>query len=243
MQFQLEQFEGPLDLLLSLIQQKQVDIDALSLLSITEQYLHAVENLRFDMDEVAEFVAIASILVEMKAKYLNKGILETVESEEDPMNALVLRLREYQKYKQISTFFSDRFGALDAHFFRERPDLEMKTEEVDELRLDASLLLEAFQRIVDNLQRFDDERQTYFETIRRDRYTVADRMRSIRRILGMRDRLVFSELFDEETTKSEMIVTFLAILELLKAGTIRVQQESVFGEILIRSGVKREGSN
>lgn len=222
-------FEGPLDLLLHLLQTQEVEISELSILSITEQYLAAMNEL--ELEGTSEFVLMASQLVAMKARYLNKGEVEFETSDDDPMVQLVEKLKLYKEIKQLGEYLKDRENP-EYHFFKDSMDYIAEEKEVS---LDVKLLTEALTRVLDNLARFDENRKEFFRFQRRHFVSVKVKAREIIQLLGTTKRLSFSNLC---RTRDEAIATFLSLLELLKLRKVCIVQNQHFSEIYIEINPK-----
>ena len=237
----LEAFEGPLDLLLHLITRDEIDISDIPIVSITTQYIEAIQDLdELDLELATEFIVMASTLLEIKSKMLlpDTNDVDIYEySAEDPRQELVKRLLEYKKFKDMANVLREFEGTLDEVVFREQDDLSQYVQNVSKDLLnesmDSTLLIEAVKRLLVKMNRFDDIRQGYFKDIKRDVYTVDDKIFKVRQRLLSQDAFTFTMLFDESISKEEVVVTFLALLELLKLKEISIVQEALFGEIQI----------
>ncbi len=229
--FKLDNFEGPLDLLLHLIKEAKLDIATVRLAQITEQYLEYMADIKnVDMDKASEFITVAATLIEIKSKSIIPAEQED-EPDEDSDEALLLRrLREYELFKQAGKSLKD---IEDLGKLYRAPGKE--TEKVKVIMKDVVLdqLLEAFAKLMtrEELRKVAQDEQP--KKIVKDRFTVAEKIISIRNFAKERKRFEFEELFDDSMTKSELINTFLALLELLKLQTVKVLQSSAFGKIII----------
>ncbi|GAB6108881.1 segregation and condensation protein A [Fusibacter bizertensis] len=244
----LEAFEGPLDLLLHLITREELDIYDIPIVSITSQFIAAIGDIeRIDLEVATEFIVMASTLLEIKSKMLlpDKNEVEVFDyNYDDPRQELVKRLVEYKRYKDIANLLRESEGTLDEVIFREQDNLEKYVAHVPKEKLnesmDSVLLLEAVKRLISKMNRFDENRQKYFKGIKRDLYTVDDKISVVRKRLVCDEKFEFSTLFAELITKEEVVVTFLALLELLKLKEVRIKQETLFGDIIIE---KRDYEN
>lgn len=241
----LDAFEGPLDLLLHLITREEVDIYDIPIVSITSQYFEAIKGVdALDLDFASEFIVMAATLLEIKSRMLlpDKNEMEVYEfAHEDPRLELVKRLVAYKLFKEMAMQLRTTEGTLDDVIFREQEDLNQYVQNIPKSELnknlEATLLVEAVKRLMIKMNRFDENRQTYFKGIKRDHFTVEDKFKHIRQHLKLEGTLNFSMLFGARYTKEEVVVTFLALLELLKLKEIRIEQGTLFGEIVI---TKRE---
>lgn len=231
--FKLENFEGPLDLLLHLIKSSKLDIMEVKLADITEQYLEYMQDLSsIDMERASEFITVAATLLEIKSKYLLPVMSEGEEEEEEDSEALLLRrLKEYELFKEIGVGLKDR---EDINKFYRLPGEE--TEKVKIIVKDMVLdkLLDAFANLLAK-QSLRQKEAPAPKKIMKDRFTVADKIVSIRDYAKEHKRFEFEDLFMNDMTKSEMINIFLALLDLLKLQTIRVEQSGIFEQIHIIS--------
>lgn len=238
----VEAFEGPLDLLLHLISKEEIDIYDIPIVKVTDQYLQSMAELpEMDLDTTTEFLVMAATLIEIKSKMLlpdQKGDMDEFEfSEDDPRQELVKRLIEYKKYKDAAAALREKESALDEVVFKEQEELDQYTRKVslDELNrdLEVDLLTEAVKRLIVKIERFDEQRKLFFKGIKRDLFTVEEKIDYIRSKFETGEIVQFSSLFGQTKTKEEVVVTFLAILELLKMKVISIKQESLFDEISI----------
>jgi len=236
--FKLENFEGPLDLLLHLIRSSKMDIMEVKLSEITEQYMDYMKDLsEIDMDRASEFISVAATLLEIKSKHLLPSENLGEEPEEEDSEALLLRrLREYELFKEVG---QNLRGIEDVNKFYRKPGEE--TEKVKIIVKDMVLdkLLDAFAGLLarENLKK---DVKPEPKKIIKDRFTVAEKIVSIRNYSREHKKYVFEDLFSEDMTKSEMINVFLALLDLLKLQVVRVEQSSSFKQINIISNEVNE---
>lgn len=226
--FRLETFEGPLDLLLHLIQKNEMDIFNIPIAVITEQYMDYLRLMKtLDLDVAGEYLLMASTLLHIKSRMLLPQTSLEEEEEEDPRAELVRRLLEYQKYKMAATELIQRPMLGRDVFIRLAQPIE---EGAEEERIEASLfdLMDALQKV---LQRAKEEA---FHEVILDRLTVEDKVQEILLLLQREKRsLPFHLLFPKEASRRVIVITFLAILELVKAKWIRVFQAAPFDTIRI----------
>lgn len=225
--FKLNQFEGPLDLLLHLIKITKIDIRDIFLSDITEQYLEIMKNIdEVDVDKASEFINMSATLLEIKSKQLLPREEEETE-EESPEERLIRQIEEYKLFKEQSEKLS-KFE--DVNKLYKAPDDtvgEFKYELPDKLSVDA--LIKAFTEM---MQKMTIKAEVVQEKkITKDRFTVAQKIAQIKDVLLTRKNFKFTDMFEENYSKSEMINTFLALLELLKRQYITVSQGGLFGEI------------
>lgn len=230
--FKLDNFEGPLDLLLHLIKEAKLDIATVKLADITEQYLNYMQDLRnVDMDKASEFITVAATLIEIKSRKLLPVEQTEVTSEEEDDEALLLRrLKEYQLFKEAGQSLHQ---IEDINKMYRAPGKE--TEKVKIVMKDMVLdkLLDAFAKLLAKEELKKTAVNDQPKKIVKDRFTVAEKIIAIRNFAKERKRFEFNELFAEDMTKSELINVFLALLELLKMQTVKVIQNGVFANIVI----------
>jgi segregation and condensation protein A len=228
----LKQFDGPLDLLLTLISRAKIDIKDIFLSEITEQYLVSMAGVdELDMDSASEFLQMAAMLLEIKSRTLLPVPPRMQEGEEEtPEETLIRRLTEYKAFKELG----ERMQRLEKEA-RERltklPEeytLPPPTYELTGLTLAA--LTQAFERVLKRAEAHEDAHQAIMSEIRRDEFTMHGCMARIQKRMG-RGSARFSELFDGAPGKTELVSVFLALLELLRLGLVRVKQVSTYGEI------------
>ena len=236
----LEIFEGPLDLLLYLIKKDEVDIYDVSIEKITSQYLEYIETFKIlNIELASEFIVMAATLMYIKSRTLlprNEQAPEEDVDEEDPRWELIRQLVEYKKFKDAANYLERREADNQQIFGSERQDAE-EDEEEPILNVGIFDLIRAFQGI---LKRFEDEED--LAEIADDRFTVSDKIDYLMVRVNKGEKIKFTELFAEATTKGEVMVTFLALLELIRLNEFQVRQERILGEIEIkRSGEGKLG--
>ena len=228
-QVKLEVFEGPLDLLLFLIKKDEIDIYDIPIARITEQYLEYLSLMgELDIAVAGDFLVMASTLIYIKSKMLLPPDPAT-EGEgdltEDPRSELVARLLEYQKFKSAANMFYSRGEIEAARFTRGALETDSSNPEVAATLFD---LLKVFREIL-------ERRQSVAEMeIRRDEMTMAEKLVQIRRLVAERGEFNVREVFVMAASRREMILTFLAFLELVKGAEIVLLQQRLFGEIIAR---------
>jgi segregation and condensation protein A len=226
-------FEGPVDLLLFLIKRERIDIFEIPIAQITRQYLEYVMLLEaLDVEVAAEFVVTAAALMEFKSRSLlpkdQQAEEENEEEELDPRAALTARLLEYQQYKDVSDTLRER-GEIQRYVFAR----EFGVPEDDERwvlsgNLTAEHLWAALQEVLARVETRGGPR-----TIVKPRFTVRQKMAAVMKTVLELGSVSFLSLFDDVLSKIEVIVTLLAVLELVRLGKIRVRQERAFGEIVV----------
>jgi len=228
--FRLEGFEGPLDLLLHLIQKNELDILNIPISLITEQYLEYLQLMKvLNLDLAGEYLLMASTLLHIKSRMLlPKSSEGEEEEEEDPRAELVRRLLEYQKYKNAALEMEKR-PLLDRDVFIRLTPAEPE-EEPEEERIEVNLfeLLEAFRQVLERVKP-----ETVHEVIL-EHMSVESKIQEILALLGKENRsMVFHRLFPEQASRRVVVITLLAILELVKMKRIRIFQLAAFETIRI----------
>jgi len=229
----LEMFEGPLDLLLYLIKKDQINIYDIPIAQVTDQYLEYLEMIKLmDLDIVGDFLVMAATLLQIKSRTLLPPDPTTEEEqEEDPRDELVKRLLEYKKFKEVAEGLREKEQGRQDLFSRTfDADLtkEIK-EEAKEVYFEASLfdLIAAFSKVLKNVSK-----ETFYEVIK-DEHTVEQKIHDILHLLLEQPSILLMELFNRAKNKIEIIVIFMAILELIRLREILVLQKRLFGEIEI----------
>ncbi len=230
---QLEIFEGPLDLLLYLIKKDEVDIQAISIERITRQYLEYLDTFKMlNIDLASEFIVMAANLMYMKSRTLLPKAEQPPEEEaeeDDPRWDLIRQLIEYKKFKDAAGFLALRAVEEESRYAHHAETAERPPEGPPPLA-EVSIfdLIRAFQNV---LRRFEEAHD--FGDIIDDRFTVADKMDFLLVSFSPGEGRLFEDLFESATTKSEVIVTFLALLELMKLNQFVVRQDSLLSSISI----------
>ena len=243
LQVKLEVFDGPLDLLLHLIEKNKVDIFDIPIVLITEQYLDYVRKMDTkDMDVMSEFLVMAATLVKIKSKMLLPAEEEEQEEEEDPREELVRRLTEYKMYKYAAEELKDLSVDAQKVFFKPETvpeEIKYYEEPIRPEEIVGDITLEKLNQIFRMVMRRKKDREdpvrSHFGKIQKEKYKVEDRMDDIRRQIRGLKKINFRTLLDIQPVKEMVIVTFLAVLELMKVGEIKVSQEHNFAEIYLDS--------
>ena len=242
MTFRLKDFDGPLDLLLTLIGKAQIDIRDIFVSDITDQYLSLVRNAPdLNMDEASDFLVMAATLVEIKSRAMLPRPPQPEEGEEDPETELIRRLEEYKRYKESAEELRD-FEEAAKHVFTKLPEeYPLPPQEVELTGLTLEGLTEAFLRIWARKPAAEEETVNHYapRDIHRDQHTVQECMLNLIRTIRTRKRMRFEEAFSAAPTKEEVVTYFLAVLELLKLGQMHIQQQGIYGEIELIAGRPR----
>lgn len=229
----LEIFEGPLDLLLYLIKKEEIDIYDVSIGRITKQYLDYVDTFKMLNIEVAsEFIVMAANLMYIKSRELLPQVVQPPEDdadEEDPRWELIRQLVEYKKFKDAATFLGTQEVKAE-EFFATTPELPDLSATPPDIVGQVGIfdLINAFQKV---LKRF--ENTTNIREIVNDRFTVADKIEHLLETVEAGSQVRFDSLFSTAASRVEVIVTFLAVLELMKLNHLMIEQEQMLGDILV----------
>jgi segregation and condensation protein A len=228
-----EVFEGPLDLLLYLIKKEEVDIYEVNLTQLATQFIEYIETLRMlDLEIAGEFLVMAATLMYIKSRELlpvdQQAQVEGEEEGEDPRWELIRQLVEYKKFKDAAAQLQALEARQEDVFPRTPGKLEFAAESLT--RPEASIfdLVNAVNVVLKRFSRLDDRRDIF-----EDKWTVSEKIEHLMRVLSERPSVRFSELFEGVTSRSEVVVTFLALLELIRLKQITAVQREPFGEIEI----------
>jgi segregation and condensation protein A len=223
-------FEGPLDLLLNLIESAELDITSVSLALVTDQYLERIRGLESQMDaeEISAFLVIAAKLIQIKSEALLPRPPVREAGEEDPGEALARQLRLYKKFKEIAGWMKERQGMDLRTYLRiaSPPKVEARFEMGDVTLADLIYAAETiFAREV--------EKAELGTVIRAPKVTIREKVQHIIKFLTAEERTTFQKMIDGAKSRLEVAVTFLAMLELIKRDRIYAHQDGLFGDIQV----------
>ena len=225
--FRLENFEGPLDLLLTLVKQSKIDLSEIRLADITDQYLAIIADMEnIDMDKASAFISMAATLIEIKSRTLLPSEEEEVVEEESEESKLKRQLELYNLFKEASALIKPL--ETTNRFYRE-PDYSEEDTRTVFKDFSFDKLLDAFAHMLHKIEQTTDLERP--REVEREVYTVADRIVHIVNFMKEREACSFSELFSDRPTKSEVINTFLALLQLLKNQVVYAEQTELFKDI------------
>ncbi len=237
----LEVFEGPLDLLLHLIDKNKIDIYDIPIVEITNQYMEYIRNMqREDLNIMSEFLVMAATLLDIKCRMLLPKEAAGDGDEEDPRQELVEQLLQYKMYKYMAYELKDR--QTDADFvlykqptipdevrgYAEPVDLDLLLGDLTLARLNV-IFQEVMKRQTDKI----DPVRSKFGKIEKEEVSLSDKFTYIRGYMKSHGKFSFRQLLEEQYSKMHVVVALLAILEMMKLGEIRVEQEDTCGEIMI----------
>jgi len=217
-------FEGPMDLLVYLIKKNELDIYDIPIAMVTEQYLQHLEWLKImNIDYAGEFIVMASTLAHIKSRMLLPAAADE-EDEDDPRHEIVKPLLEYLQMKSAAEQLSERHLLGEETFIRGRDRQEfLEIQQEEYIQVSLFELIDAFQKI---LEKIPSEQRMEFTA---DKISVKERITQITDIIEAKGSITFIELFSENPDKGEVIVTFLAILEMVKLALIRIVQHTQTG--------------
>jgi len=245
----LESFEGPLDLLLHLIEKNKINIYDIPIVEITEQYLDYVNHMeKEDLNVVSEFLVMAATLLDIKARMLLPAeVDEETGEEQDPRSELVARLLEYKKIKGVTAEWKARAEEAARLLYKPADKAIAKLRREEDQPLEDFLmgvtmedLYLAFQEVMQRKESKVDHVRSSFRAVERDLFTIQDKMDYIRDLLILQPQITFFGIFRRKSRKMEKVVTFLALLELIKRKEVQITQQGTFSEIYIRSYEERD---
>ena len=230
-EFKINDFEGPLDILLQLIKESKMDIMNIEIELITKQYMDYLDlQEKMNLEIASEYLVLAAELLEIKSKMLlPRQTVEENEEEEDPREELVNRLLEYQAYKEITKVLHEKESLRREIYTKSPENIKNYIDEVTEITADVSLddLVDAFKRYL--ARKKDNKPLKTKVTV--NEISVSSRRHDIKRLLKSKKRVSFFELFPV-LTKEYVVATFLAVLEMAKSGELTIKQEKAFDDII-----------
>ena len=241
----LQVFEGPLDLLLHLIDKNKIDIYDIPIVEITNQYMDYIHQMeREDLNVMSEFLVMAATLLDIKCKMLLPAEVNEEGEEEDPRKELVERLLQYKIYKYMAEELKDR-QVDNAQTYYKDPTIPQEVldyvEPVDVEALLSGVTLNSLNRVFRDVMKRQNNKidpiRSKFGRIEQEEVSLDEKMVSVREYASQHSTFRFSSLMKEQKGKIQMIVTFLAILELMKTGELLVVQEHLFDDMLITSQI------
>ena len=243
----LEAFEGPLDLLLHLIDKNKINIYDIPIVTITDQYIAYINQMeQADLDSMSEFLLMAATLLDIKCRMLLPKI-PTEEEELDPRAELVEQLRQYKMFKYISKELREReqmTGDRLTHASRLPSEVSSHIEPVDTDAVLSDVTLRRLQEIFRDVLRSSQDKidpiRSRFGRIEREKVSLNDKINDVASFAKTHPVFSFRELLSGQKSRVQIVVTFLAVLELIKGGGLMVSQEELFGDIRIRTAADME---
>jgi segregation and condensation protein A len=235
---QFDVFEGPMDLLLYLVRKQEVDIYQVNLTQLATEFIQYVEFMReLDLDVAGEFVVMAATLMYIKSKELlpkdKQVLLEDDDEGEDPRWELIRQLVEYKKFKDAAAQLKEKEIEQESIFVRQAPKPNFKLMETREAPRPDVSVFDLVKAVGTILQRIEDkEGQT--REIQADTWSVSQKIEMFRERIQTQKHFKFSELFEDDRTRQEVVVTFLALLEMIRMKQLQAVQPSPFEEIEIQ---------
>ena len=234
----LENFEGPLDLLIHLIEKNKMDIYDVKLSDIADQYIEYINEMeRNNLDVTSEFLVIASSLVYLKSKeLLPKEVEDEAELTEEE---LLRRIIEYKKYKEISKKLKEMYEQNSKRLFKLPEKVELPKQKI-EREYSSNLLFEKYKSLIEGYENKINKNAENIEKIAiRDTYTVTSKVKEIFRELSKKPKFVFNRLFSPKTKpKAEVVTAFTGLLELTRRSKVTANQEKLFGDIVVEKNKK-----
>lgn len=243
LQVKLEAFEGPLDLLLHLIDKNKVDIYDIPIVGITEQYLEYIRQMETrDMNVMSEFLVMAATLIDIKCRMLLPREVNEEGEEEDPRAELVQKLLEYKMYKYMSFELRDKQVDAEKTFYRQ-PNIPKEVAayrrplDYEELVGDMTLsrLQDIFRSVIRKQEDKIDPIRSRYGNIEKDEVDMDAKSVYVEEYIRNHKLFSFRTLLEKQSSRMEIIVTFLVILEFMKIGKINIMQEDIFEDIMITS--------
>lgn len=241
----LEVFEGPLDLLLHLIDKNKIDIYDIPIVEITNQYMDYIRNMRKeDLNIMSEFLVMAATLLDIKCRMLLPKEVNEEGVEEDPRRELVEQLLQYKMYKYMAEELKDRqidYGQVMYKLPTIPAEVMEYAEPVDIGRLLKGLTLSKLEQIFKDVIKRQDEKvdpvRSKFGRIEKEEVPLPLKLSYVEDYARNHKRFSFRQVLEQQKSKMHVVVTFLAVLELMKVGIIRVEQEDTCGDIMIDSQI------
>ncbi len=232
----LDIFEGPFDLLVYLIEHARMSVYDIQISEITTQYLQHIEAMKQnDIAVTQDFMVLAAELIEIKSRMLlpQPEPEEGGEEAEDPRSSLVQRILEYKMFKGAAEYLSDQEELMTHVHTKPQEDLSVYEDEPDEvLKSSQEQFAAAFRAFLFRRQKLDEMKRTY-ERIERQRMSLENRITQIRDILVKKRRMMFSGMLGKDTSPYNKVITFMALLEMMKSRSVRAEQKKLFGDISV----------
>lgn len=238
-------FEGPFDLLLHLIKKNEMDIYNIEIYKITNQYLRYLDDMKtMDLDITSEFIVVAATLIEIKSKKLLPVVKNNEESEEDLEKNLMSRLIEYKKIKGAAVFLRDKF-INSGDIYTKKPEIiEEKNIGIKEEDIFKNITLldlyNIYNKLIDNYLKKQNKENVIQRKIYVDKYKIEDKMNDLMTKFNNNKIIKFRDIIRESECKLEAVVTFLALLELIKLRIVKVYQDNNFDDILMERRIGNE---
>jgi segregation and condensation protein A len=232
----LDVFEGPFDLLVYLIEHARMSVYDIQISEITTQYLQHIEAMkRNDIAVTQDFMVLAAELIEIKSRMLlpQPETADDGSEPEDPRSSLVQRILEYKQFKGAAQFLADQEEEMSHVHTKPQEDLSVYEDEPDEvLRSSQEQFAAAFRAFLFRRQKLDEMKRTY-ERIERQRMSLENRITQIRDLLVKKGRMMFSGMLGKDKSSYNRVITFMALLEMMKTRSVKAEQKKLFGDISV----------
>ena len=229
--FELEKFSGPLDLLLQLIEQEELDVSQIALAKVTDQYLAYLDaSIDLPANELADFLVVATKLLVIKSKIL---LPQMADDEEDSAEQLEAQLKMYKEYLEASKNIEALIAGTKRTFAKERLPIDFRPKFSPPINLSANDLNLIFEEIIKRLDYISSLPEKIMERV----ISLKEMVGNIRQKIGEFKKIGFRQLLNEANSKSEVVVCFMALLELIKSGEAVVNQKGIFDEIEIEKTI------
>lgn len=233
----IENFEGPIDLLLYLIEKNKMDIYEINLTQITEQYMDYLNKMKeLNLEIASEFIVMASTLLYLKSKNL---LPKQDDEEEITEEELIRRIVEYKKYKEISKKLKENYEIYSKRLFKIPEDIELPKKTLDE-KYDSNIIPDTYKNIVERTSvRLNKNAKNIEKIALVDTYTVASKVKEMFKILIKSKKFVFNKVFSlSKRNKQEVVTAFTGLLELSRRDKVKTEQDELFGDILVEKKKK-----
>jgi segregation and condensation protein A len=240
-QIKIQNFEGPFDLLFHLIEKAEVSIYDIPIADITNQYLEYIYEMKsFDLEIASEFILMAATLIHIKSKMLlpkEPNPMDEISIDgEDPREELIEKLILYKKFKEASILLKENEEKCTDILYKNAEILDDIEEDKILINITLSDIVSAFKDIVTRYNENSPVTESFEQKILRDDFTVDEKIKDILQSLSINKKIFFQELFIKNVDKLELIVTFLALLELIHLKEVKIYQSKVYGDIIIEKG-------
>ena len=237
-EIKIDNFEGPIDLLLYLIEKNKMKIEEINLTQITDQYIEYIEEMeKMNLEIASEFLVMASTLLYLKSK----NLLPKQEDSEEELTEeeLIKRIIEYKKYKSISQVFKERYSMYSNRIFKNQENILLPKQEL-ETKYDNKIIPDIYQNLVERTSvRLNKDAKNIEKIALVENYTVADKVKEMFKVLIKQKRFIFNKLFSlKSRDKQEVVTAFSGLLELSRRDKVQTNQEELFGDIYVEKRKK-----
>ena len=237
-EIKIDNFEGPIDLLLYLIEKNKMKIEEINLTQITDQYIEYIEEMeKMNLEIASEFLVMASTLLYLKSK----NLLPKQEDAEEELTEeeLIKRIIEYKKYKSISQVFKERYNIYSNRIFKHQENILLPKQEL-ETKYDNKIIPDLYQNLVERTSvRLNKDAKNIEKIALVENYTVADKVKEMFKVLIKQKRFIFNKLFSlKSRDKQEVVRAFSGLLELSRRDKVQTNQEELFGDIYVEKRKK-----